>query len=53
MGGSSETELKLLAVRPTSPASSERVVTMVTPVVKLPKALRRARGSREVAVLTR
>src|SRR5215217_1296975 len=43
-GGSSETEVKLLAVNPTgvSPCS---VVTTVTPVVKQPKASRSARAS--------
>src|SRR5690606_39772420 len=44
MGGSRETELKLLAVRPTSP-SEPLVVTTVTPVVKDPRALRNAMGS--------
>ena len=40
IGGSSETELKLLAVRPTSSPSTPRVVTTVTPVVNEPRALR-------------
>src|SRR5690625_3810980 len=45
MGGSSDTELKLLAVNPTSPCSP-RVVTTVTPVVKAPSASRNALPSR-------
>src|SRR6476620_3167916 len=40
IGGSSETELKLLAVRPMSSPSTTRVVTTVTPVVNEPRALR-------------
>src|SRR5215207_8691206 len=48
MGGFSDTELKLLAVRPTS-LSPKRVVTMVTPVAKAPSALRKALGSNCVA----
>lgn len=41
MGGSSETELRLLALSPTSPSSLSCVVTMVTPVAKEPSALRK------------
>ena len=48
MGGSSDTELKLLAVTPTS-RSLPRAVTMVTPVAKEPSALRNAEG--EVVVM--
>src|SRR5215217_2418200 len=46
MGGSSDTELKLLAVRPTSLPSASSVVTMVTPVANEPRALRKPRESR-------
>jgi hypothetical protein len=45
IGGSSETELKLLAVRPTSMPSAERVDTTVTPVANAPSALRKERIS--------
>src|SRR5690606_40753173 len=45
MGGSRDTELKLLAVSPTGSPSAARVVTMVTPVVKVPRALRNSRVS--------
>src|SRR5690606_29216521 len=44
-GGSSETEVKLLAVKPRGVPSSWRVVMTVTPVAKAQKAVRRARGS--------
>src|SRR5215468_7117707 len=44
-GGSSETELKELAVMPIMPASCEAVVTTVMPVAKLPRAWRNSRGS--------
>src|SRR5438552_13701721 len=44
-GGSSDTELKLFTVRPTSRPAVSRVVTTVTPVVKVPSALRNARLS--------
>ena len=39
-GGSSDTEVKLLAVKPTGFPSSSKLVTMVTPVAKQPKASR-------------
>ena len=39
-GGSSETELKELAVRPITPSSCERAVTIVTPVANMPSAVR-------------
>jgi hypothetical protein len=42
-GGESETELKELAVNPTSAPSASRAVMMVTPVAKLPKASRNSR----------
>lgn len=48
MGGDMETELKLLAVMPTGASSLPRAVMMVTPVVKVPKALRKARVSKLV-----
>ena len=38
MGGSSEAELKLLAVKPMRSPFGERVVTTVTPVANCPKA---------------
>ena len=38
MGGSMDTELKLLAVMPTGVPSAARVVTMVTPVANRPSA---------------
>src|SRR2546426_491993 len=44
-GGSSDTELKLLTVRPTSRPAPSRAVTTVTPVVNAPSALRNARLS--------
>jgi len=44
-GGSSETEVKLLAVSPIGAPSASSVVMMVTPVVKQPRASRRMRGS--------
>src|SRR6476620_10310676 len=43
-GGSSDTEVKLLTVRPVGPPSC-RHVTTVTPVAKHPSASRRVRGS--------
>ena len=46
MGGSSDTELKLLAVIPTGSPLAVRVVMMVTPVANIDKALRKSRGSR-------
>ena len=45
-GGSSETEVKLLAVKPRGWPSTPAVVTMVTPVMKLPKAERSSRLSK-------
>ena len=42
-GGSSESELKELAVRPTKAPASSTQLMMVTPVVKRPSALRRWR----------
>jgi hypothetical protein len=50
-GGSSETELKLLAVIPTGSPFSARVVTMVTPVPNMPRARRKSLGSKVAAVL--
>ena len=41
-GGSSETEVKLLAVKPRGVPSLWRVVITVTPVAKAPKAFRKA-----------
>ncbi|MNY74964.1 hypothetical protein D3C86_2141220 [compost metagenome] len=41
-GGFSDTELKLLAVMPTGEPSSAWEVMMVTPVVKVPSAARKA-----------
>src|SRR4051812_25693069 len=49
MGGLSDTELKLLAVRPTSLPSTPLVVTIVTPVAKDPSAFRNTFGSSIVA----
>src|SRR3546814_4610178 len=46
IGGLSDTELKLLAVMPTSRPSASTVVTMVTPVVKLPSACRNCFASK-------
>ena len=48
MGGFSETELKLLAVTPTGSSSMPRLVMMVTPVVKVPRAARKDCGSKLV-----
>ncbi|MNO39280.1 hypothetical protein D3C76_294040 [compost metagenome] len=48
IGGLSDTELKLLAVMPTGEPSSAWVVMMVTPVVKVPSAVRNACGSKLV-----
>src|ERR1700704_591238 len=45
MGGSSDTELKLLAVPPTRQPSAPTAVTMVTPVANAPRALRNSRLS--------
>ena len=39
-GGSSDTELNELAVRPSNSPLGERAVTMVTPVANMPSALR-------------
>ena len=47
IGGSSETELNELAVTPTSRVCLLPEVTTVTPVPKLPKALRKSRLSKE------
>ncbi|MNY58276.1 hypothetical protein D3C86_1945980 [compost metagenome] len=44
--GSSDTELKLLAVTPTLRPLGPAAVTTVTPVAKLPRALRKARVSK-------
>ena len=44
-GGSIDTEVKLLAVKPRGCPSIPAVVTMVTPVMKLPKAVRNSRAS--------
>ncbi|MNH13884.1 hypothetical protein D3C79_734670 [compost metagenome] len=48
--GSSDTELKLLAVTPTVRPSGAAAVTTVTPVAKLPSARRKARLSKPAAV---
>src|SRR5271155_799098 len=45
MGGSSDTELKLLAVTPTRDPSGPTAVTMVTPVANAQGALRNSRPS--------
>lgn len=45
IGGSSDTELKLFAVKPTGVPSAARVVITVTPVAKLPSAARKASRS--------
>ncbi|MCY1512859.1 hypothetical protein D9M68_473350 [compost metagenome] len=45
-GGSSDTELKLLAVTPALAPEAVAAVTMVTPVAKLPSARRKSRGSK-------
>ena len=50
-GGSSETEEKELAVKP-SGMPSEVVVTTVTPVMKQPKASRSVRGSNGVMLVS-
>src|SRR3546814_8573742 len=50
-GGLSDTELKLLAVRPTGVPSTVRAVMMVTPVAKVPSALRNSVGSNAWAVI--
>src|SRR5215475_7686333 len=44
-GGSSETEVKELAVKPRGRLSSSMAVTTVTPVTKQPKARRSSSGS--------
>ncbi|MNP25563.1 hypothetical protein D3C76_1183770 [compost metagenome] len=49
-GGSRDTELKLLAVTPTRLPCGSAAVTTVTPVAKLPRARRKARLSKAVAV---
>ena len=46
MGGSSETELNELAVTPTSLVCAFPAVTTVTPVPKVPNALRKSRLSK-------
>ena len=46
IGGSRETELKLLAVMPTGVPSAAFVVTMVTPVANIPSARRKSFGSK-------
>src|SRR4249919_1722513 len=51
IGGSSDTELKLLAVSPTSSPLTPRVVTTVTPVVNEPRALRNCLESMVVVLL--
>src|SRR6218665_3879398 len=45
-GGSSDTELKELAVSPTNLPAALRAVTMVTPVANMPRASRNARGEK-------
>ena len=47
-GGSSDTEVKLFAVKPRGCPSIPAVVTMVTPVMKLPKAERSSRLSKRL-----
>src|SRR3954454_8408278 len=44
-GGSSDTEVKLLTVKPAGDPSGVRQVTTVTPVAKQPSAARKVRGS--------
>jgi hypothetical protein len=48
MGGSKDTELKELAVTPTKRDCKLPEVTTVTPVPKLPKAVRKSRLSQLV-----
>lgn len=55
-GGFIDTELKELAVKPISPPSVLRAVTMVTPVANMPKAARNSEavnvgGNADVAVV--
>ena len=50
-GGFSDTELKLLTVMPSGVPSGARVVMMVTPVAKLPSALRKSIGSKATPLL--
>src|SRR6218665_3088592 len=45
-GGSSDTELKELAVSPTNLTAALRAVTMVTPVANMPRASRNSRGEK-------
>src|SRR6218665_2453425 len=45
-GGSSDTELKELAVSPTNLPAALRAVTMVTPVANMPRASRNSRGEK-------
>src|SRR6218665_45855 len=45
-GGSSDTELKELAVSPTNLPAELRAVTMVTPVANMPRASRNSRGEK-------
>jgi hypothetical protein len=52
IGGSRETELKLLAVSPTSTPDWVRVVTIVTPVANAPSALRNWRTRVSAASVT-
>src|SRR5687768_17685364 len=47
-GGSSDTEVKLLAVKPTGLPLPSTQVTTVTPVAKQPSASRKVRGSEPV-----
>src|ERR1700712_3128982 len=53
IGGSSETEEKLFAVKPMSTPPGPDVVTIVTPVAKDPKASRNARPSKTGPPLAR
>ena len=52
MGGCNDTELKLLTVIPTGCPSCARVVTIVTPVVKVPKTLRNSIASKDFTTPT-
>ena len=47
-GGSSDTEVKEFAVKPTRSAATLRVVMIVTPVANQPSASRKARWSTEL-----
>src|SRR5690606_21977575 len=51
IGGSSDTELKLLAVTPTGTPPGPRVVTIVTPVANLPSAFLKSLASTAVAAV--